>query len=145
MTEPIEAAAQLIEQRAGSIPDRQEIAAEIRALRPVASGDLRERIARIVGGIYGLGVGTFAGGHQDKSINRAVDAIASLPGLNEESIRSSERERCETIVATVKNRCLRESQNQDRPLVQQRVSSAQAFVASEIAAAIRSLKTESGS
>jgi Lar family restriction alleviation protein len=63
--------------------------------RPAASGDLRERITGTIRGIYGVGVGTFAGGHQDKSINRAVDAIlASLPSLDEEAIRSDERERC---------------------------------------------------
>jgi len=35
----------------------------------------RASITRIINGIYGIGSGTYAGGHQDKSIARAVDAI----------------------------------------------------------------------
>ena len=38
----------------------------------------REAIARVIRSIYGLGYGTFAGGHQNKSIERAIDRILAL-------------------------------------------------------------------
>lgn len=43
-----------------------------------SSPGLRAKVASIIRGIYGVGVGAYAGGHQDKSISSAVDAITAI-------------------------------------------------------------------
>jgi hypothetical protein len=90
-----------------------DLSAAIRALRPAASGDLRERIARVlcerrgVNPDWSMGVDK-NGYHQEPFVSERpswdwfygadADAIlAALPYRDEETIRKDERERCAKI------------------------------------------------
>jgi Lar family restriction alleviation protein len=73
---------------------------------PAASGDLRERIARIIAPHFSGSAFDAIGHWLDQQVRAnafdAADAIlASLPGRDEEAIRKDERERC----AKVAERC----------------------------------------
>lgn len=118
-----EAAADLIEQQSATIAAKDEEIERLRAADPRTSlltviADIREKTG--VGG--------------KPMLDELADAIVAEMDRRV----ADEREKCETIARNIKNRCLVESTNPNRPRVQQMASSAQAFTASEIAAAIRS-------
>jgi L-alanine-DL-glutamate epimerase-like enolase superfamily enzyme len=52
---------------------------------------MRENIARIISGVYGVGLGTYAGEYQDKSIYRAADLILASQSSRIEELEKAAR------------------------------------------------------
>jgi hypothetical protein len=66
--------------------------------RPAASGDLRERIARIIDPMFCDALALSLNPNRtEQALAKAAAILAMLPGLDEEAIRKDERERCAQV------------------------------------------------